>query len=244
MKTIRLLTVTSTNSWLAAEGDTLGGECLVYAVEQTAGRGQRGNSWEAEPGKNLTGSFLLFPEGIEPASQFFVSEAVALAVTDLLASIGVEAKVKWPNDIYVADRKIAGILIEHSVMGRKICRTIAGVGLNLNQREFRSDAPNPVSVVQLTGEEQDVDEAARLLGERVGERMKQAAADAATLHSDYLRRLWRGDGAFYPFLHVATGARFAGRIVGIDPDGTLHVSDSAGNGYDFLFKEVEFLLEE
>ena len=126
---------------------------IVAARCQTGGRGQKGNSWEAQPGKNLTFSAMWKPRGIAAREQFSISEAVALAVVDFLEDAGINAKVKWPNDIYVDDRKICGILIEHSVMGTEISRTIAGVGINVNQREFLSGAPNPVSMASIAGTE-------------------------------------------------------------------------------------------
>lgn len=150
MTHIALEEVSSTNTWLAQHADELLHLTMVTAERQTAGRGQRGNSWESEPGANLTFSLLIRPEGVPARSQFSISEATALAVTDLLAIYGVKATVKWPNDIYVGDRKICGILIEHAVMGTSIMHSIIGAGLNVNQTRFVSDAPNPVSLLQLT----------------------------------------------------------------------------------------------
>lgn len=129
---------------------------VVAAREQTAGRGQRGNTWESGPGLNLSFSIVLRPAGIHPARQFCISEAVALAVAETVEEelrrngVGDPVYVKWPNDIYVGDRKICGILIENTVTGTHIDKSIVGIGLNVNQREFHSDAPNPVSLIQLT----------------------------------------------------------------------------------------------
>lgn len=113
MRVITLDTVGSTNSYVASRAGSLGHGDIVMAVEQTAGRGQRGNSWEAEPGLNLTLSMLLCPSGVEAACQFDISRAVALGTARMLQSLLPEKKVliKWPNDIYVGDRKIAGILL-------------------------------------------------------------------------------------------------------------------------------------
>ncbi|MDE6668417.1 MAG: biotin--[acetyl-CoA-carboxylase] ligase [Muribaculaceae bacterium] len=150
MTHISLDEVSSTNTWLAQHAAELPHLTMVTAARQIAGRGQRGNSWESEPGANLTFSLLIRPEDMPARSQFSISEATALAVTDLLATYGLTATVKWPNDIYVGDRKICGILIEHAVMGTSIMHSIIGVGLNVNQTRFISDAPNPVSLLQLT----------------------------------------------------------------------------------------------
>lgn len=132
---------------------------VVAAREQTAGRGQRGNTWECEPGSNLSFSIVLRPGDLHAARQFCISEAVALAVAETveeeLRRNGVDdpVYVKWPNDIYVGDRKICGILIENTITGTHIDKSIVGIGLNVNQREFHSDAPNPVSIIQLTARE-------------------------------------------------------------------------------------------
>lgn len=240
MKTIEIDSTGSTNSWIAEHGNELTAPVLAYALRQTSGRGQRGNSWEAEPGKNLTASVLIVPEGVEPAAQFVISEAVALAVSDLLADMGVETKVKWPNDIYAGDRKICGILIEHSIMGREITRTIAGIGVNVNQEEFRSDAPNPVSVWQLTGETHDISDVAGALGRKVEERVAQIGKGG--VHEEFMRRLWRGDGGFYPFRDVARGETLSACITEIAPDGMLSLTTLGGEVRRYAFKEVEFLL--
>lgn len=154
MKYILLPETGSTNTYAKANAAAIMAEgqmpVCIRTDRQIGGRGQRGNSWEAAPGKNLTLSLMFRPEGLRPAQQFSISEAVALGVCDLLAEHGIAAKIKWPNDIYVADSKIAGILIEHSLMGTGFQYTIAGIGLNVNQTTFLSDAPNPVSMAQLT----------------------------------------------------------------------------------------------
>lgn len=199
----------------------------LMAREQTAGRGQRGNSWEAEPGRNVTLSLMLRPEGLPAVRQFEVSEAVALGVADAVEELGIgDVRVKWPNDIYVGDRKIAGILIENSLTGPMIGRSIAGIGLNVNQREFRSDAPNPVSAWQLTGREYDVEAVARRM---VGLILGRLGRDN---HAEYRRRLWRGEGT-WEWL-TAAGERFSAAIEDVLPDGCLCLGGRA----PFAFKEV------
>ena len=125
---------------------------MVVARRQTAGRGQRGNSWESEDYKNLTFSMAVYPGWLPPAAQFSLSESVALAVVALLAQHGIKATVKWPNDIYVGNDKICGILIDHSLTGNTISRTVVSAGINVNQLRFLSDAPNPVSMLALMPE--------------------------------------------------------------------------------------------
>ena len=131
---------------------------------QTAGRGQAGNSWESEKGKNLLFSTLLrYPE-VEAADQWRLSMLVAVAVREAITSILSPLAsrlspitIKWPNDIYYNDQKLVGILIENTLSGRQIAYTIAGVGINVNQTQWLSNAPNPVSMKQITGEEYDVE---------------------------------------------------------------------------------------
>lgn len=132
----------STNDEVRSRG--VGG--VVVARRQSAGRGQRGNTWSSAAGQNLTFSMLLDTSFLPAAGQFLLSEVVALAVVDALASFGVTAMVKWPNDIYVDSRKIAGILIENDIRGERLWRSVVGVGLNVNQTTFPAELPNPTSM--------------------------------------------------------------------------------------------------
>lgn len=169
---------------------------IVAARCQTGGRGQKGNSWEAQPGKNLTFSAMWKPRGIAAREQFSISEAVALAVVDFLEDAGINAKVKWPNDIYVDDRKICGILIEHSVMGTEISRTIAGVGINVNQREFLSGAPNPVSMASIAGTEFPTERLLEDFEMKLRRRLSQISGSEGRImiHDEFQSRMWRFDG--------------------------------------------------
>lgn len=243
MHIVELEETASTNTWVKANREALPMPSLVFARRQTAGRGQRGNSWESEPYKNLCASVLIHPAGVEPQRQFSVSEAVALAVVDFLEESGVEAKVKWPNDIYVGERKICGILIENAVMPHEILYTIAGVGINLNQERFISDAPNPVSLTQLTGKRYVVEEAAESLARLVERRIRQTTDDPDGLHSEFIARMWRGDGKFYPFFDRIRGERIEGRIADVASKGILTL-DLGNEHRSYAFKEVEFLLTD
>ncbi|MDE7160879.1 MAG: biotin--[acetyl-CoA-carboxylase] ligase [Muribaculaceae bacterium] len=257
MKSITLSSAPSTNAYVAAHADTLPCPCVVRAVDQTAGRGQRGNHWESEPGKNLTVSYYLRPEGVHPREQFAISEAIALAVADTLRRYGVEARVKWPNDIYVGDLKICGILIEHSLYGTEIRHSIAGIGLDVNQTVFLSDAPNPVSMANLTGREYDLVEVMEILSQNVERRMKcvRTPEGRILLHDEFKRNLWRGEGGPWPFRDTATGRTFAARIADITPAGLLtlrveeasEVEEASGllrpaETKTYAFKEVSFIL--
>lgn len=241
MKYLELEETASTNSYASSRSGELSDMTMITARSQSAGRGQRGNSWESEPGKNLTFSlFFIPPAGMHPRNQFFISEAVALAIADTLSRHGVETKVKWPNDIYAGDRKICGILIENSLFGTSIRHCIAGAGINVNQTEFLSDAPNPVSIRQLTGKETDLDDLKRDVAESLERRLAQLKGDTESLHSEYRSRLWRGDGGFHPFRDVAEGEMISAAIEDVAPDGTLTLRLVDGTSRSYAFKEVEF----
>lgn len=137
----------STNeaAWEGLEG--LDNLSVLAAREQTKGRGQGDHKWHSNPGENLTFTVVLkWPEPFPAAREKEISDAVAASVVDYLASKGVSAWIKLPNDVYVGDRKICGILIKHKLRGQGLMATIAGLGINLNEREFPEDLPNPTSL--------------------------------------------------------------------------------------------------
>ena len=124
---------------------------IVWAERQTAGRGQRGHTWTSAEGENLTFSVVVCPLFLPVGEQFLLSEAVALALTDTFAQAGIETRIKWTNDIYAGDRKLVGILIEHSYSGPTLDRTVVGIGINVNQTQFDPALPNPVSMAAAAG---------------------------------------------------------------------------------------------
>lgn len=235
--------IDSTNSWLAANGRSLAANTAVAAHRQTAGRGQRGNRWESEPGSNLTLSLLLRPSAIHVARSFCLSEAVAVAVAETVEDIAPEitVSIKWPNDIYVGDRKLGGILIENSLCGDMIGRCIIGLGLNLNQRRFFSDAPNPVSLWQLTGRGFDIADAARRVTAAMVREAAGAAGCHAGLHSRYMSRLWRAAG-LHPFVRTATGETFTASVSDVLPTGHIQLELADGTPARFAFKEIAWPL--
>lgn len=140
-------TIDSTNDEALRCSDNAGDLAVFAADFQTNGRGQRGNGWESGKGENLTFTVLLRPVHVPAQRQFAISEIASLSVVKYLQSKGLEAKIKWPNDIYIGDRKVCGILIEHSFSGVNLSVSIVGIGINLNQTIFASNAPNPTSVL-------------------------------------------------------------------------------------------------
>ncbi len=232
----------STNSYMKEHaGDFAHGDA-VMALCQSAGRGQRGNSWEAEPMRNVTMSLMLRHNGMPVSEHFHVSEAVALGVARVVSRLAPEAEitVKWPNDIYAGDMKIAGILIENVLCGSRIESSVAGIGLNVNQRVFRSDAPNPVSIAVLTGMEHDINDVAAMTVDDIMAVYMSLTSDAACreeLHGLWLERLWRREG-LHLYIDAATGERFQGRIVTVEPSGHIILSDASGVRRRYAFKEV------
>ena len=157
---IRLEETTSTNNYLRGlvGKEPLPEGSIVVTEYQTAGRGQVGNTWESEPGKNLMFSIILYPDFLPANRQFLISQIAALSVKETLDAYVDGITVKWPNDIYWRDKKICGMLIENDLTGHSLYCSVIGIGININQREFLSDALNPVSLVQITGREYDREE--------------------------------------------------------------------------------------
>ncbi len=245
---MNLITVSeteSTNSLIATMPDAPHGT-VVRAVAQTAGRGQRGNSWESETGKNLTLSILVRPSHVKATEQFLICRAVSVALVEMLDKVlpdGLRAEIKWPNDIYVGDRKICGILIENSLTGNVIDRSILGIGLNVNQREFKSDAPNPVSIVNLNGgRELELEPLIEMMWEAVDRNLSLCATESgrAVLTEKYDSRLWRGEG-FHTFA-LPDGTRFKAAIRSIADNGVMTLEEQDGTRRSFAFKEVQFVL--
>lgn len=244
---VRLPSVGSTNSYIDSEIPSAPHGTVVLAHEQTAGRGQRGNTWEAAPGMNVTMSMVLRPRGLEPARQFLISQAVSLAVVEVLDTLLPDhtVSVKWPNDIYVGDRKICGILIENVLEGRSIARCTVGLGLNVNQPEFTSPAPNPVSLTQLTGLTYDVEAIALAIAERIEalcDRALSSAEEAGKLAGDYFSRLWRVEG-WWPFHDHLRDIPMTARIVSVDPSGPITLEERTDlSRHTYAFKEISFTL--
>lgn len=250
---INLPTVDSTNSFgreMLAEESTGGvmsasalpGFTLVVANDQTKGRGQVGNSWETERGKNIIFSLLCHPEFIRASKQFLLSQCIALAVRNALQKRvrNEEVMVKWPNDIYVGEKKISGTLIECDLMGKGIANCIIGTGVNINQMEFRSDAPNPVSLAQLTGKEWDREEIlADIVEEFSALYEKLREGDEECVRSEYMQCLFRREG-MHEYEDVR--GRFQAEIAGVEPTGHLLLKFENGNVVRYEFKEVKFVL--
>lgn len=212
----------------------------VIADFQTSGRGQRGNSWESEKGKNLLFSFVLYPSFLEARNQFLLSQIVSLSVKETLDRHVEHISIKWPNDIYWKEKKICGMLIENNLTGTHIIQSIAGIGINLNQDVFLSSAPNPVSLKQVTGREYDPANVLARIMERMKEyylSLQQGETEAIARH--YHEALFRNEG-MHPFRD--SQGEFMARIVGVEPDGPLILQDDSGKIRQYVFKEVQYVL--
>lgn len=230
-KVIHIEETDSTNRWLKEHGE---GEILVVAEYQTAGKGCGSNSWESEKGKNLTFSMLIHPD-ITAHDQFRITEVTSVALCETLAPyIYNKVEIKWPNDIYIGDKKICGMLIENRLQGSTVVDSIIGIGLNVNQRVFESDAPNPVSMWQLLG--QDTDREALL------QRFLQkwdALWHSDSVAADYRSRLYRK--CAYAAYQDKDG-QFEAQLIDVEPDGHLLLRDSKGCDRRYAFKEVQFII--
>lgn len=236
----------STNSLMKQRADGLPHAAVIAAREQTAGRGQRGNSWEAEPGRNLTFSMLLRPAGMPAVRQFEISMLAALAVATVVERhLGPQAQVdvKWPNDIYVADRKLAGTLIECSLQGSSIGYLVLGVGLNVNQTRFLSDAPNPVSLAMIAGHDFELEPLMQEIAQEIAGQMAiyEDDPDFDALHHYYMERLWRRRG-IHPWRDAATGEVFDASIADVLPTGLLRLRKPDGTLHDYEFKQISAVL--
>ena len=212
--------------------------CTVVASHQTRGRGQRGNTWEAEPGRNVTLSVILFPSFLAARQQFYLNMAVSLAVLDLLREQGLpEAQVKWPNDLYFQDKKLGGILIENSVNGYTLQHSIVGIGLNVNQLRFGS--PAATSMAKELGKVLKLEEVTARLLELLEKRYLQLrGGQNGQLRHAYLQALYR-----YQEVHSYSigDEQVQGQIVGVDEDGRLALE--VGNKLRYFdFKEVRYIL--
>ena len=243
-------TTYSTNTLLKellAKGEWPEGERYLYTGFQTAGRGQAGNGWESEEGKNLLCSVLVESRKSKVERPFYLNVLVSVAVQRLL---GEGFTIKWPNDIYWGDKKVAGILIENAILGNEVKYSIAGIGLNVNQTTFLSSAPNPISLKQISGKETDIDALMQALMAQI-EALE--AMDEAQVWAYYREHLYRREG-LWPFVEreVSTAPTmnadrktegvFLAKIENVRTNGEIELRDQNGNLRIYHFKQVRYVL--
>lgn len=238
---VKLNECDSTNAFLqrllvqadAAEGT------VVMADFQTKGRGQLTNVWEAEAGMNILCSILLRPTSLPIKNQFLISQAISVAIVEVLNTFAKGFSIKWPNDIYYKEDKIAGILIENNLSSAGISTCIIGLGLNVNQEDFKSDAPNPISLHNIIGRDTPVTGLLNSILENFNKVYSLVYADVKTLREKYFNHLlFNGQTREY---EDANGI-FTGKIVDVENDGHLIIEDEAGAKRRYAFKEVSYKL--
>jgi BirA family biotin operon repressor/biotin-[acetyl-CoA-carboxylase] ligase len=212
---------------------------VIQAGFQSAGKGQMGNKWDSEKDKNLLISIILYPSAVIPEDQFSISMAVSLGICDFLDNHIPGSTIKWPNDIYINDDKIAGILIENTLIGELIESTIAGIGLNINQVKYASGVSNPTSMKIASGREYNPTDCLKELLEVLDRRYKELLyGKRESLKNEYKGRLyWLNE------LHSFRSGNtiFKGTIKNISSAGLLMIETGKGDFKEFNFKEVVYL---
>lgn len=241
MQIIKLTETESTNTFLLQKANEQPQwEGVAVSDYQSFGKGMGRNKWESEKGKNLLFSILLHPIWLPVNCQYLLSMTEAVAICEVLRLYASDITIKWPNDIYWKGMKLSGTRIDANINGNGISDMIIGTGININQREFKSDAPNPVSLSMITGEEYDRD---RILNKILHafayhyELLKDGKFES--IISRYHELLYRREG-----LHEYKDAHgfFKARIEEVMPNGVLHLKTDKGEDKEFMFKEVEFII--
>jgi BirA family transcriptional regulator, biotin operon repressor / biotin---[acetyl-CoA-carboxylase] ligase len=238
---ISLKKVDSTNNYarLLIEKNELTDETVITASNQHKGRGLQHNSWESEAGKNLTLTLVLFNRYLKAEKQFYLAQAVTLGLVDFFQSQKINVQIKWPNDMYAGEKKIAGILIENLILNDTLVNSLIGIGVNVNQQSFSSILQNAQSMKNLTNIDYDLNE---LLNKLLGyldnqiERLKRK--EFFILKKEYLERLYRFEKRSQ---FLAKGKTFYGKIIDVDENGKLVILTDKGERLVFMFKEVQFI---
>ncbi len=237
---LELDTTDSTNSYLKRyHAPAPRKVTLVTAEYQTAGRGSASNKWESAAGKNLLFSLLTYPRIVEAERMFVLSEIISMAVCDALNEFVPGFRIKWPNDIYYQDSKVAGLLIENELEGKVIAKCIMGVGINVNQTRFESDAPNPISLAQIMGHEVE----RRSVLKRVMDHFIRCYGLVESQRNEYVHNLYLNQLYRMQEEHEyedATG-RFRASIQTVEPTGHLVLLDTEERIRKYAFKEVQFV---
>lgn len=214
---------------------------IIWAEHQTSGRGQRGHSWHSHSGENITFSIILTPTFLPATEQFLISEIAALALVDTLKEYDIECRIKWTNDIYAGDNKIVGILIEHTLAGMNLSRTVIGIGLNVNQLSFPEELPNPTSMAVERGITFDRREILDTFSTKIAalyDLLESGQKEA--IESRYRMSMYHRDEQHtYAY---ADGVEFRATIRGVRPSGELCLEHEDGIVREYAFKEVEFVL--
>ena len=252
---IHLDKIASTNKYAAQllKNERLSEGTIISTEHQFAGKGQRGNSWLTEAGENITLSVILYPQFLLAHQQFLLSQSVALAVQGFASDfLGEGVSIKWPNDVYYHNQKIAGILIESSLMGKKVGSSVIGIGININQTHFDSALQNASSFRQITGQSYPIPDLISRLAKHIEVHYLQLkAGQIEVIRQRYLSKLYRFQ-EWHLFEDTAAAITFKGKIMGVQQDGKLvmEVVDDRrqmADGFEvrervFDLKEVRFVI--
>ncbi len=211
---------------------------VVRSGYQKSGKGQSDNAWVSEKDRNLLCSIAVFPNQLDISNHFYLSKITALALYDTLCQYISKPEIKWPNDILVHNKKIAGVLIENSLQDKNLISSVIGIGVNVNQASFPKFAPEAASILNETGVHNDVDEVlARLLDQFDYWLGVLVEGSLQTIDSYYLEHLFRFN-KIAPY--QVSGYEFDARIVGVEADGHLLLETAGKERLRFGFKEVAF----
>ncbi|PKP33792.1 MAG: biotin--[acetyl-CoA-carboxylase] ligase [Bacteroidetes bacterium HGW-Bacteroidetes-17] len=243
-KLITFKTVESTNLTAAEliNAQNIEDGTVIISSFQEHGKGQEGNYWESEPGKNLLISVIIMPEFLKPEKQFILNKMVSLAVAEFVQRYAPKnsVKIKWPNDIYVGEQKIAGILINNFIQGNVLSASILGIGININQKVFTSNAPNPVSLIRFMKEDLDLNQALKLLCDSLNHWYSQMELGLyKSIDKKYISLLYRYE-AYHAYL--ISSKKVVAKITGINEYGRLKLEGKNGEMYDCDLKEVAFVI--
>jgi BirA family transcriptional regulator, biotin operon repressor / biotin---[acetyl-CoA-carboxylase] ligase len=231
---------TNAHASLLLKTNSLPEGTIIHSNYQSAGKGYAGNEWESEDGKNLLLSIVLYPSFVKPSDQFCISMAVSLGICDFIRRFIPDCSIKWPNDIYIKNDKIAGVLLENTIIADHIEYSIAGIGININQEKFISPAPNPVSLRQITSKTYDLQACLIDLTKDLDIRYKQLiGGNAESVRKEYISKLYRLN-EWSQFKDI--DGQFTGRIKSIGDYGTLMIENQDMDIRGYAFKEVEFIL--
>ena len=213
---------------------------VIVTDNQTAGRGQRGNTWEASVGENLTFSIIFKPNFLKASDQFQLNVAISLGVFDFLSEFIDEGlTLKWSNDIYYENQKMGGILIENTLQGYQIGHSVVGIGLNINQIQFSNLRATSLRKITQNPQKYDLSEMLKKLLQSIERKYLQVKNNEYNfLKNRYLSNLFRFEEYHY---FRKSGQQFLGKIIGIDETGKLGI-ETEGMVLYFDFKEVEFVL--
>ena len=240
LKYVHLEQIDSTNAYLQRQQCDIR-NWVVSADEQTAGKGMGNNGWESEVGKNLTFSLALNMGFLPAERQFLLSQAVPLGIIEVLDELlpAETLSIKWPNDIFYENRKLAGILINSTIKASMMDVSIIGIGLNVNQMQFQDWPTHPISLKMISGKDFDLQPLLEQIAERIITKVEQLKTDLSSIEQDYLKRLFR----FHTWADYEVGGKVLRLfLTGIDQFGRLQLVDGQQELHQYEIKQIRFLI--